>query len=103
MNLNDYQKISIQGLAIKNKSTAALAHRTLGLFGEVGAISNTVKKVIRDNDGQLSDDDKAILLEKLGDTLFYIIGLADYADISIEAIMAANAKKTKKFIAAQKQ
>ena len=98
MNLDDYQKISIQGLAIKNKSVAALAHRSLGLAGEAGAISNAMKKVIRDSDGQLSEKDKALLLEKLGDTMFYIVGLADFAGLSMKEIMSTNADKTKKFI-----
>lgn len=102
MDLNEYQKISVQGLAIKNKSIAALSHRTLGLFGEAGAISNAVKKAIRDNNGQLSDADKTLLCEKLGDTLFYIVGLADYADIPLEKILQTNVDKTKKFIKARK-
>lgn len=98
MNLKDYQKISIKGLAIQNKSVAALAHRTLGLNGEAGIISNAMKKVIRDNNGQLSGDDKALLLEKIGDTLFYLVALADFADIPIEKIMSVNAEKTNQFI-----
>jgi NTP pyrophosphatase (non-canonical NTP hydrolase) len=102
MDLKSYQKISIQGLAIKDKSIAALSHRTLGLCGEAGAISNTVKKAIRDNNGRLTDADKALLCEKLGDTLFYIVGLADFADIPLEKIMQTNADKTKMFIESRK-
>ncbi len=102
MDLNSYRKISIQGLAIKDKSIAALSHRTLGLSGEAGAISHAVKKAIRDNNGQLSDADKALLCEKLGETLFYIVALADFADIELEKIMQTSVDKTKKFIESRK-
>jgi len=101
MDLKDYQRISLQGLAIKDKSVAALAHRSLGLSGEAGILANHIKKVIRDANGDLSDVDKQIIKEKLGDTLYYLVALADFADITIEDIMKDNARKTQKFIASQ--
>lgn len=101
MDINDYQRISLQGLAIKDKSVAALAHRSLGLSGEAGTLANHIKKIIRDSNGKLSSSDKQIIKEKLGDTLYYLVALADFADISVEDIMQENAKKTQKFIEAR--
>ncbi len=81
MNLQDYQQISLQGLAIKDTSVAALAHRSLGLSGEAGEIANRVKKIIRDNNGQLSDDDREIIREKLGDTFIILLRLQILPDL----------------------
>jgi NTP pyrophosphatase (non-canonical NTP hydrolase) len=98
MNLDEYQQISLKGLAIKDKSVAALAHRSLGLSGEAGTLANHIKKTIRDNNGVLSEADRRVVKEKLGDSLYYLVALADFADISLEEIMQANADKTQKFI-----
>jgi len=100
MTLDEYQQISLKGLAIKDKSLAALAHRSLGLSGEAGTLANHIKKIIRDNNGNLTDTDRQIIKEKLGDTFYYLVALADFAGISLEEILQANAEKTRKFIEA---
>lgn len=97
MDLNSYQQISLQGLVIKDKGVAALAHRSLGMSGEAGVLANHIKKIIRDANGELSDQDKQFFKEKLGDTLYYLVALADFADISLEEIMKTNIEKTDKF------
>lgn len=101
MKLDEYQQISLAGLAIQDKSLAALAHRSLGLSGEAGTLANYIKKIIRDTGGNVSPDNKEEIKEKLGDTLYYLVALADFADLSLEEIMQANAQKTQKFIDAK--
>lgn len=91
----------MQSVAITDKSVAALAHRTLGLTGEAGIIANAMKKVIRDKNGVMTDEDKQLLKEKLGDVLYYVAVLADYADLSLEEIAAANVKKSQAFKASR--
>jgi len=97
MQLNDFQKQALQSVAITDKTIAALAHRTLGLTGEAGIVANAIKKVIRDQDGQLSEADKQLLQEKLGDVLYYVSVLADYADLSLDDIAQGNLKKSANF------
>lgn len=103
MNLKDYQAEALKSLAIKDKSSAALAHRMLGLNGEAGIIANQIKKSIRDNDGVLTDQDKAMLHEKLGDALYYIVALADIADLDIDEILIDNVAKSQKFSKSRKK
>ena len=97
MNMDDFQKQALQSVAITDKTVAALAHRALGLSGEAGIISNAMKKVIRDRNGELTDDDKALLKEKIGDVMSYAAVLADYADLSLDEIAEANLQKSAEF------
>lgn len=99
MNMDDFQKQALQSVAITDKTVAALAHRALGLSGEAGIISNAMKKVIRDKNGQLTDEDKALLKEKIGDVMYYAAVLADYADLRLDEIAAANLQKSAEFLA----
>lgn len=97
MNLNDYQKKALESVAIKDKNVSALAHRTLGLSGEAGIISNTIKKAIRDKGGQLDNSDIELLKEKLGDVMYYVAVLAEYANLELDKIAADNIAKSQKF------
>lgn len=97
MNLDEFQNESYKYVAIRDKSLAALAHRTLGLNGEAGAVSNMLKKVVRDKKGVLSEEDRVQLKEKLGDTLFYLSMVAEYADLSLDDIAKSNIEKSIKF------
>lgn len=97
MQFNDYQKQALQSVAITDKTIAALAHRSLGLSGEAGVVGNAVKKVIRDQNGVLSDEDTALLKEKIGDVLYYAAVLADYAELDLDEIALANLEKSAAF------
>lgn len=101
MNMDDFQKQALQSVAITDKTVAALAHRALGLSGEAGIISNSMKKVIRDRNGKLTDEDKELLKEKIGDVMYYAAVLADYADLSLDEIAAANLQKSADFKASR--
>lgn len=94
---NDYQQQALKSVAITEEGIAALAHRTMGLSGEAGIISNEMKKVIRDKQGNLSGSDVRLLEEKLGDVLYYVAVLADYAGLTLEEIASKNLDKSTKF------
>lgn len=97
MQLNDFQKQALQSVAITDKTIAALAHRTLGLAGEAGIVANAMKKVIRDQEGKLNAKDIELLEEKLGDVLYYVSVLAEYAELDLETIAHANLEKSANF------
>jgi len=65
----------------------------LGLVGEVGEITGKIKKVIRDNNGVISEERKQDLVIEIGDALWYISQLATELDISLENIAEANINK----------
>ncbi len=97
MNMDDFQRQALQSVAITDKTALALAHRALGMSGEVGIVSNIAKKIVRDRNGKLTDEDKALLKEKIGDVMYYAAVLADYADLSLDEIAEANLKKSADF------
>ena len=95
--MDDYQERAMQSVAITGKGIDAFAHRTLGLAGEAGAVANRMKKIIRDSDGVISDEDREYLTLKLGDTLYYVAILAELVDLKLGDVANANLEKSKKF------
>ena len=43
----------------------------VGLLGETGELSEKLKKIMRDKDGEISDTDKDLISKEQGDTLWY--------------------------------
>ena len=84
MNINEYQKQASETAIYKDK----LIYPTLGLAGEAGEIANKVKKILRDNSGELEEDVRQNLISELGDVLWYIAALA--TDLNVELSEVAN-------------
>jgi len=70
MTFNEYQQQSKQ-TAIYPKERG-LEYVTLGLCGEVGEIANKVKKIIRDNDGVLTEEKRKDISKEGADALWYL-------------------------------
>ncbi len=97
MDIDDYQKQALESIAITQKGIAALAHRSLGLSGEAGIIANKIKKIIRDKEGKLDEEDLIELEKRLGDALYYIAALADYCDVPMSKIAKQNLNQSSQF------
>lgn len=70
-----------------------LSYTTLGLAGEAGEIANKLKKVIRDQNGHLTDDSRAALADELGDVLWYVASLAHELGVPLDDIARRNLAK----------
>lgn len=68
---------------------------TLGLAGEAGEVAEKIKKVIRDNDGIVTEEKKAEITKELGDVLWYIANLSKELGISFEDVAQKNIEKLK--------
>ena len=97
MNIDDFQIHSLSTVALKKKDVAALAHRTLGLNGEAGILSNHIKKIIRDNNGKADAQDLAEIKKRLGDVLYYTAILAGYYNITLSDIAEQNTAQSNQF------
>lgn len=84
MNINTYQESASKTAIYKDK----IIYPTLGLAGEAGEISNKVKKILRDNSGNLAEDVRQNLISELGDVLWYVAALA--TDLGVELSEVAN-------------
>ena len=65
----------------------------LGLVGESGEVAEKLKKVLRDNNGVISKDDKNLIAKELGDVLWYVSELATAVGLDLEYIACHNLQK----------
>ena len=103
MRIDDFQKHALSTVAITKKDIAALSHRTLGLNGEAGILSNHIKKIIRDKGGKADAQDIVEIEKLLGDVLYYTAVLAEYYDIRLSDIAEQNMARSTQFKNNRKQ
>ncbi|MEO6589309.1 MAG: nucleoside triphosphate pyrophosphohydrolase family protein [Pyrinomonadaceae bacterium] len=96
MKFEEYQKI-IETFAVypRDSELLAISYLALGLNGEAGEVADQVKKAIR-NDGHISAERRAKILDEIGDVLWYITRLAIEFDTPLEVIAGANVEKLEK-------
>ena len=52
-----------------------------------------IKKILRDKDGLVSDEDKDLVTKELGDTLWYIAAISRYLNVSLSEVAEGNIEK----------
>lgn len=73
--------------------SARFMSQILGLVGESGEVAEKFKKILRDKDGKISDEDRAELLKELGDILWYVNAVAIQLDSDLEEVASKNLDK----------
>lgn len=68
-------------------------YAVLGLVGEAGELANKIKKVIRDNNGVMSDEKLKEIGKELGDTCWYQSALARELGLEMDDIAKENLEK----------
>lgn len=91
MELNTYQNEAMR-TAIYPMSNA-LAYTALGLSSEAGEVAGKVKKIIRDNNGVLTKETRAALIDEYSDCLWYISEGLRVLDCTLEAAAQGNLNK----------
>ena len=96
MQINDYSTQAISTL-LGNHETSdmspTLISQVFGLVGESGEVAEKFKKLIRDKQGRITDEDKQEILKELGDILWYINAVANLLDSSLEEVALTNLDK----------
>jgi NTP pyrophosphatase (non-canonical NTP hydrolase) len=92
MRLSEYQARS-RATAVYPDAGANLIYPTLGLCGEAGEVAEKIKKMVRDDGGQLSGERRDALSKELGDVLWYLAQLATEAQLDLDVIAEANIEK----------
>lgn len=98
MDIDDFQLQALKSVAIAQKTPVALAHRTMGLNGAAGILSNELKKVIRDKEGKATAEDLEVVRKRLGDVLYYAAVLAEYYDLKLSDIATYNLEQSAQFL-----
>ncbi len=92
MEFQDYQQQS-RRTAVYPEAGRNFVYPALGLCGEAGEVAEKLKKVLRDQDGQLSETTRAAVAAELGDVLWYVAQLASELELDLGAIAQANLDK----------
>ena len=96
MDFDDYQKKAAKydlAKATTNLKDAGFIEKVLGLVGEAGETADKIKKLIRDKDGVISEEDKELVTKELGDTLWYIASISRYLGVSLSDVAQGNIDK----------
>lgn len=91
MTLNEYQKNAVKTAVYGEEH--AIIYPTLGLVGEAGEVADKVKKVIRDNNSDFTDEKRLAIAKELGDALWYVAVDARDLGFSLEEIASMNLEK----------
>jgi NTP pyrophosphatase (non-canonical NTP hydrolase) len=91
MTFNEYQELASE-TAIYNKQWAVM-YPAMGLAGEVGEVLNKVKKVYRDDDGHMTDEQREGISKELGDCIWYMSALANDLGMRLEDCALGNINK----------
>jgi NTP pyrophosphatase (non-canonical NTP hydrolase) len=92
MLISEYQELS-RRTATYPGAGDNIVYPTLGLAGEAGEVAEKVKKLMRDDEGVMSDERRAALAGELGDVLWYVAQVATEAGLDLEEIAHGNLDK----------
>ena len=91
LSMDGYQELA--NLTAIYPSDVGMMYCALGLCGESGEVADKLKKVIRDNNGELSDEVRLQVGKELGDVLWYVANLSTELGFSLEEIARMNIEK----------
>lgn len=91
ISMDEYQTEAIKTAVYPTESE--IIYPALGLCGEAGEVAEHIKKMIRDNEGKLSEERRDKLLYELGDVLWYIALLARDLDLTLSDVAQFNLAK----------
>lgn len=92
MTLGEYQK-EAKKFAIYPGRGDNYSYPALGVTAEAGEVVNKIKRVIRDQEGVMTEDDKKSIGYELGDVLWYVAQLATELDQDLDVIAEKNLNK----------
>lgn len=95
MTFEEYQKQALTTALSTGDPFKDLMHWVLGLTGEAGEVAEKLKKIIRDKDSIVSDEDKRELAKEIGDVLWYLAVLSRDLGVPFDDIAGQNLAKLK--------
>lgn len=92
MEFSEYQE-KAKETAIYPKTEPSWIYPLLGLAGESGEIFEKLKKVIRDDNGKISEEKLQLLKKELGDVLWYLSTLSTELGLKFDDVAKDNINK----------
>lgn len=93
MTFDEYQTQALVTALRSDDNFKDVMHWVLGLNGEAGEVAEKLKKIVRDKNGIISDEDKKELGKELGDVLWYLAVFAKDLGFSLDDIAHTNLAK----------
>jgi NTP pyrophosphatase (non-canonical NTP hydrolase) len=93
MTLDEYQQQALTTASTTNDNFKDMLHWVLGLNGEAGEVAEKLKKIIRDKQGVVNEEDKAQLAKEAGDVLWYLAAFTHELGYSLDDVAAQNIEK----------
>ena len=96
MEFNEYQEKAKKydlAKATSDLKAPGFIEKVLGLTGEAGETADKFKKILRDKDGAMSDEDKGAVVKELGDVMWYVASIARYLDVPLSEVAKNNLEK----------
>lgn len=91
MTFDEYQKIALKTADLDRQNE--IFHLVLGLVGESGEVAEKFKKLVRDNNADISKLDIEDMKKELGDVLWYLTVLSKYLGFDLEEVAKINNQK----------
>lgn len=95
MTFEEYQKQALTTVLSSGDEFKDLLHWVLGITGEAGEVAEKLKKIIRDKNSVVSEEDKVEMAKELGDVLWYLAVFAHDLGVPLSDIAQANLDKLK--------
>jgi NTP pyrophosphatase (non-canonical NTP hydrolase) len=92
MDFESYQEKS-KITRFETEGMSPLPYWALALNGEAGEVAEKVKKIYRDDDGEITEKRRKAIKKELGDCLWYLSQVATDLDLSLDNVAAENIKK----------
>ncbi len=92
MEFNEYQQKSRQ-TAVYPIIGQGFVYPALGLAGESGEVVEKIKKIFRDQQGMVGDEQRQAVAKELGDVLWYLAQLATELDLELNQVAQDNLTK----------
>ncbi len=93
LTFDEYQKVARKTAVYSGDEMLDLCHWALGVVGEGGEIAEKVKRLIRDHNATITDDQKKEIAKEIGDVLWYLAALADSLGYSLDELAQMNVEK----------
>lgn len=89
---NEYQKFC-KSTAVYPKIGKNFVYPLIGLQGEVGEVSEKIKKLFRDDKGKLTEEKRLEIGKELGDVIWYLAQLSTELGLKFSEVIKMNIKK----------
>ena len=92
MKLDNYQRKALK-TAIYPEIGKNIIYPTLGLVGEAGELADKVKKIFRDDGGNMKPEVREAIINEIGDVLWYMAALCSELSVKMSEVAEKNLEK----------